>query len=160
MKTSCNSKDAEIKIRDIDESDAEDLFEWRNHPEARKNSFNTAPLIFKEHEKWFKRKIKNPDTTIYMACCGNDKIGSIRFEDNGEVKKVSVTLNPKFAGKGLGSKIIRVGTGKFISEKKPGKPVVAEIKRDNMASIKAFEKAGFKESFITFIFDEKQGNCE
>ncbi|MBI5888761.1 MAG: GNAT family N-acetyltransferase [Deltaproteobacteria bacterium] len=160
MKTSFNSKDAEINFRYIDESDVEDLFEWRNHPEVRKNSFNMAPLIFKEHEEWFKRKIKNSDTTIYMACCGNDKIGSIRFEDNGEVEKVSVMLNPKFTGKGLGSKIIRIGTWKFISEKKPGKPVVAEIKRDNIASIKAFERAGFKESFITFIFDEKQGNFE
>ena len=37
-------------------------------------------------------------------------------------------------------------------EKKSGKPIVAQIKKDNIASIKAFEKAGFEEAFRTYVF--------
>lgn len=62
-------------------------------------------------------------------------------------------LNPDFLGKGLGSKVIILGTEIFIKEKKPAKPIIAEIKKDNIASVKAFQKAGFKENFTTYVFD-------
>jgi len=30
--------------------------------------------------------------------------------------------------------------------------IIAEIKKENIQSIKAFQKAGFKESYVTYIF--------
>jgi len=33
--------------------------------------------------------------------------------------------------------------------------IIAEIKKDNVASIKAFEKTGFKESHVTYFYDFK-----
>ena len=38
-------------------------------------------------------------------------------------------LNPDFLGKGFGSKIIRLGTEKFIKERQPDKSIHAEIKK-------------------------------
>ena len=71
-----------------------------------------------EHEKWFKAKISDPNTTVYMACYKEQKIGSIRFEDRVSAIKVSVMLNPDFLGKGFGAKVIRLGTERFIKGKK------------------------------------------
>jgi L-amino acid N-acyltransferase YncA len=71
------------------------------------------------------------------------------------VIKASVMLNPVFLGKGIGSKVIKLGIKKFIMEKKPGMQIIAEIKKDNVASIKAFEKAGFKENHVTYSYDYK-----
>ena len=64
-----------------------------------------------------------------MVCCRDKKIGAIRFEDKGEAVKVNIMLNPDFLGKGFGSKIIRLGTEKFIKERQPDKSIHAEIKK-------------------------------
>ena len=148
-----NITDVELKLRNVEPCDINDLFKWRNHSDIRKYSFNTEPILWDEHEKWFKNKIRDSGTTIYMACHGAEKISTIRFEDKNEVIKVSVMLNPDFIGKGLGAKIIRLGIEKFVKEKRPDKPLIAEIKKDNIHSIKAFQKAGFRESYLTCVFD-------
>lgn len=150
-----NIIEAVPKLRNVEPGDIDDLFEWRNHPEIRKNSFNTSPISRNEHEKWFNEKTEDPLTTIYIACCGDVKIGSIRFENkDNKVIKVSVMLNPDFFGKGFGVEIIKLGTEKFVSEKHPERPLIAEIKKDNIASIKAFQGAGFKQSYLTFIYSK------
>ena len=96
--------------------------------------------------------MEDTSTIIYMAYHGESKIGSIRFENKGDAINISVMLNPEFLCKGFGSEVIRLGTKKFISEKGHRKPLIAEIKKDNIVSIKAFEKAGFKESHSTFVY--------
>jgi len=98
-------------------------------------------------------KLKDPDTTTYIAYYRKEKIGSIRFEANDYVIKTSVMLNPLFLGKGLGSSVIKLGVEKYIKEKEPKKSLIAEIKKDNITSIKAFQKAGYKENHLTYIFD-------
>jgi L-amino acid N-acyltransferase YncA len=62
-------------------------------------------------------------------------------------------LNPLFLGKGLGLQVIKMGIEKFIKEEKPSKSLIAEIKKNNVASIKTFQKVGFKKSGLTFIYD-------
>jgi RimJ/RimL family protein N-acetyltransferase len=143
--------DVNINIRKLQSDDLYDLFEWRNHPEIRKSSFNSDPISIQEHEKWFKDKIQDQKTAIYIAFDKNNKIGTIRFEDKSEYIKVSVMLNPEYFGRGLGSSVIKLGTEKFIHEKNPVKVLMAEIKTDNMTSIKSFQKAGFEESHISYI---------
>lgn len=146
---------ADLKLRSVESHDVDDLFKWRNHPDVRKNSFNINTISWDDHKKWFETKRRDPNTIVYIAYWGENKIGSIRFEEKDEVVKVNVMLNPDFIGKGFGSKLIRVGTEKFINARKPNKPIIAEIKKDNIASIKAFQKAGFKESHVTYLLDAK-----
>lgn len=126
-----------------------------NHPDTRKCSFNTDTITPEGHEAWFKKKLASADTVIYIAMSGKDKIGTIRFEDIGETIKTSVMLNPAFFGQGLGSKVIAIGTEKYLREKRPAKPIVAEIKTGNTASLRAFAKAGFNESFVALVYEDK-----
>lgn len=142
----------ELKLRNVEDGDCRDLYEWRNHPLVRKNSFNTAPLSFDEHEQWFKGKKQSPETTIYIGCCEGHKIGVIRFEGETEGIKVNVMLNPEYIGKGLGTRLIALGVEKLKKQNKTGKAILAEIKEDNVVSINAFEKAGFKKSHLTYVF--------
>ena len=144
-----------INLRKAEIADANEIFEWRNHPDIRKSSFNQELLSWEEHEKWFMAKLKNPDTTAYMAYYGEKKVGTIRFESKESVIKTSVMLNPDFLSKGFGSKVIKLGVEKFIREKRPSKSLIAEIKKDNVASAKAFKKAGYKESHVTYSYDFK-----
>ncbi len=142
-----------INLRKAEIADANDIFEWRNHPDIRKSSFNQELLSWEEHEKWFMAKLKDPDTTVYMAYYKKEKIGTIRFESKESVIKTSVMLNPLFLGKGLGSQVIKLGVEEYIKEKKPKKSLIAEIKKENIASQKAFTKAGFKERHIAYIYN-------
>jgi len=144
-----------INLTNAGTTDINDIFEWRNHPDIRKNFFNQELLSWEEHEKWFMAKLKDPDTTIYMAHYRNEKVGAIRFEANDSVIKTSLMLNPDFLGKGFGSKVIKIGVEEFIKDKNPKESLIAEIKKDNLASIKAFEKAGFKENHVTYSYDFK-----
>ena len=97
-------------------------------------------------------KLKDLDAAVYMAYYRKEKIGTIRFENKEGVTKTSVMLNPLFMGKGLGSHVIKQGVERFIMEKKPVMQIIAEIKKENVASIKAFEKAGFEEGPFAYIF--------
>ena len=141
-----------INLRKVEITDINDMFEWRNHPDIRKNFFNQELLSWDEHEKWFIAKLKDPDAAVYMAYYKKEKIGTIRFEANESAIKTSVMLNPLFLGKGLGSQVIKMGVKRFIMEKNPDMQIIAEIKKDNVASIKAFEKAGFEEGSFSCIF--------
>ena len=98
-------------------------------------------------------KLKDPDAAVYMAYYRKEKIGTIRFENKEGVTKTSVMLNPLFMGKGLGSHVIKQGVERFIMEKKPVMQIIAEIKKDNITSIKAFQKAGYRESHLAYVFD-------
>lgn len=144
-----------ISLRTATEADMADLLAWRNHPDTRGASFNTDPITPEGHEAWFRKKLASTETVIYIAMSETDKLGTIRFEDNGETIKTSIMLNPVFFGQGLGPKIISIATEKYLKEKRPAKPLIAEIKTGNTASLKAFAKAGFKESFVTLIYEDR-----
>lgn len=149
---------AKVKIRSLLADDIMDLFEWRNHPETRKNSFTTNIITWASHEKWFKGNINNPNSVIYIACCGEQKIGSVRFDNHEYNTTVSVMLNPDFMRRRLSARVIKLGVDKFIKEKGVNGTVIAEIKKDNIASVKAFQGAGFIESYITYVFDPNAGS--
>lgn len=142
----------ELKFRDVEDGDCKDLYDWRNHPIVRKNSFNMSAFSFDEHQNWFKGKRQSAGTTIYIGCCQDHKVGAIRFEDEKDGIKVNVMLNPEYIGKGLGVRLIESGVKKFKEQNKTDKAIIAEIKEDNVASIKAFERAGFKKSHLTYVF--------
>ena len=152
-----NISGTEVKIRRAGMSDMADLYKWRNHPDVRMNSFNSDDISWEKHKEWFERVKKDPAYTIYIAYYGKDKIGSIRFDDKTDVTKVSVMLSPDFWGMGLGADVIRLGTARFIRGKKPAKKIVAEIKKDNVASVKSFKKAGFREGHTTYVLDLNEG---
>ncbi len=132
-----------ISLSIATENDCRDIWSWRNHPEVRKNFFDPEPVSWENHKRWFDSRLKDKDTKIYMASSGDGKIGVIRFYPEEHVIKVSVNLNPNFFGRGLGSEIIRLGTQKLLDEMKSKTPVIAEVKKDNIISQKAFLRAGY-----------------
>jgi RimJ/RimL family protein N-acetyltransferase len=133
-----------IFLRKARKSDCYDLWLWRNHARARRWSFNKDKIPYAMHKAWFNRKIKDKHSYIYIAQnCRGKKVGQIRFELNNKSAYVNVNLNPDFFGKGLGSKIIREGTQLFLKEHPSVKIILAEVINSNIASKKAFQKAGY-----------------
>lgn len=136
----------QMTIRAATKRDCHDLWLWRNHPAIRKWCFDTHRISYGLHRKWFDKQIDDRNVRIYIACAKNaEKLGVVRFEiDKGQKRaRINVNLNPYFFGKGLGHRIIKIATKVFLKEKQGIKKIFAEIIRDNIASEKAFKKAGY-----------------
>ena len=151
-KYTINKVNNNIKLRKARKNDCYDLWIWRNHTEIRHWSFNREEIEYEKHREWFEKKIKDRDVNIYIAeNIKEEKVGQIRFEINKKkLASVNINLNPKFFGKGLGSKIIRKGTESFLKENRNVKEVIAEILDENITSKKAFQKVGYNFSHNTF----------
>ena len=147
----------DIVITSAGEEDMRDIWEWRNHPAVRGNFFNTAAVSWEEHQKWFQERMSDSHCRIYIARRGEEKVGVIRFEPEGKGAQVSVHLNPVCLGQGLGSRVIRAGTRRFLKEQ-AAQPVIARIIKRNVASVKAFTKAGYRclsedEEVVTYGYE-------
>lgn len=147
-----------IVLKPASDNDCKDLWLWRNHPVVRKNFFNDKPISWKEHKAWFYSKAKSPNAKIYIATLDEKKIGVIRFETEETLIRVSFNLNPDFFNRNLGSKIMKLGTEKMLCEISCAKPIIAEIKKENIAAQKVVSRAGYKrikETKEAFIYKKE-----
>jgi spore coat polysaccharide biosynthesis predicted glycosyltransferase SpsG/L-amino acid N-acyltransferase YncA len=139
-------KENHLHLRKVKERDCYDLWVWRNHPAARRWSFDKKEIDYERHLEWFRQKAGSKDTRIYVAeNKKSEKLGQVRFErKNGNRAFVSINLNPDFLKRGLGNKILSEATLKYLRENRKVAEVRAEILEGNTASRKAFQKAGYR----------------
>jgi len=120
------------------------LFDWRNDPVTRRNSFNTEPVSWDEHTRWLEFKLWS-GAYLYLII-ENKPIGVLRFDqaENSNTCEMSITIAPEMRGRGLGSRAIREGARWFLeNDGKRFRVIKARVKDDNVASMKAFTEAGF-----------------
>ena len=133
-----------IILRRADEADREDIWRWRNSPDVQKWCFHQGEIGLDVHAEWFRRNLK--ENTVHMYIAENDakeKIGQVRFNMAGGKAHINVNLNPVFLGRGFGGQLIKQATTVIKSECPDVHTVIAEIKTENRASVRAFEKAGY-----------------
>ena len=124
-------------------------FDWANDPDTRRQSFNSAPISLETHTNWFARKLADPDTLLLIFEKETGRaIGQVRFErkpvaDMPDEVIIGVSVDASQRGKGLASQLISQGC--VICRKRWGEVTIhAYIKPENQASIRAFERAGFR----------------
>jgi UDP-2,4-diacetamido-2,4,6-trideoxy-beta-L-altropyranose hydrolase len=133
-----------VHLRFAEKEDCKNIYGWRNNTRMREIAFNSDEIPFEEHEKWFYEAIKNPNRNIFIIMDENfNDIGTIRFDKKGKHALVNIIIGWDFVGKGYGSLGIMRGSIDYLNNFEVGY-IIAEIKKDNLASIKAFEKAGYK----------------
>ena len=134
----------EFIIRPAAPEDIKKVFELSNDDTVRANSINKDKIEWKSHVKWFNARIKRENEPFYTAETKEGAfIGQIRLDKKDDGYIISISLAKEFRGKGLAAKIIAAA-----AEKSGFKNITAEIYADNTASIKAFEKAGFKKNAL------------
>ena len=133
-----------LSIREIEESDKQITFEWANDPITRVSSFNSEPIKFNQHSIWFDSKLKDQTSHYFICKVGLKKAGLVRF-DFDESKNafiIGITIAPKYRGRKLSTPFLKEACEYFLST--CNGQITAYIKEENIASVKAFEKAGFK----------------
>lgn len=133
----------ELSFRKINQNDIDLFFEWTNEPQTRQNSFNTEVVDYQIHTQWFNRKINESDCQILVfENSANKPVGQVRIEKKEQETVIGVSIDSNFRGKGYSSKMIAIATEEFF-ENFDVLSINAYIKKSNVASIKAFQKAGY-----------------
>lgn len=137
-----------ISLRKATVEDSDDIYCWRNDPVTREQSFVKRRVSYKEHLQWFRKALEDPNKVFYMGVNNKgEKCGVVRFDIINELcAEINVNVAPEKRGKGISSKLILNSSTLFFSETKR-KLILARIKEKNIASIKAFQKVGFRELF-------------
>jgi len=136
-------RNIKIYMRKANKLDIIDLWKWRNDKVTRRNSLNTKIIPFKEHQRWFKRSLKNSKCKIYIFETDSDKVGMVRFDFvTQKLAEISININPVFRGKGFGKTILKKAVN-FIKRNYKNCIQKASIKFSNRASEKIFSNAKF-----------------
>ncbi len=132
-----------LKLRHATIADLQLVFDWNNDPEVRKRSFNPEPILLENHTRWYKAKLEDANAKFYIAEVNGKPAAQIRFDVNADTATISYLISDGFRGKGLGHNVLHKGISKLKRENQTIKTIVGLVQENNMASVRAFEKAGF-----------------
>ncbi len=132
-----------INVRKLLIEDIDDVFNWRNDLVSRKNSINQKKIKYPSHRVWFKKILLSKENKYFIGTHKREKVGFVRYEKNKDDNYVvSININPEFRNRGFGSKLLlKSQLQKEII--KDCKVLFSMIKKNNLASIKTFEKANY-----------------
>ena len=138
-----------ILIASATAGDSKDIWQWRNDPATISNSNSAKAVSWQDHQSWFERMLKSAESEILLGVTLGDKgvlhkIGMVRFDLDIEKQHLvcSINLNPIWRGKGLATPLLKVAIENRTLA--TDLPIYAEVKPENIASIKCFEKNKFK----------------
>lgn len=114
------------------------LLECRNDEETRNFSFNSTLLSEEEHKDWLIKVLSDQKKQIFILQNENIMLGTTRIDEvEKETYVISFSIHPGQRGGGYGTKIIETLLLKIKGT------FIAEVKKENLKSIKIFETNGF-----------------
>ena len=144
---------APLRLRPVRASDSAQLLAWTNDPATRQQSFAPAPVPLAQHEAWLANQLAQPARYLLLlaevaATC--EPAGLIRFAlttDNAHktTATLSYSLAPACRGRGWAAPLLLAGTRAVLAAFPEVARVLGEVKADNVASVRAFRRAGFGE---------------
>lgn len=131
----------EITIRPAQPNDAQRIWEIRNEPESLAVAASPKVIPLSQHIVWFHNKyFKQRDNFCFAGEMDGNVVGYCRFDLNGDHYLNSIAVSFSTHSKGIGTILL----GQSIEQLRTDKPIHAEIRKYNLASIKIFERNGFK----------------
>ena len=120
------------------EEDCRFLYDLRNEEDVRKNSFQTETFSYESHMAWYKEKLGDKQTQIYVLKLDGENIGQARVDLHGVDGEISYALCQKARGYGYAKWMLRCMEER-LREQAFCRKMTAEVKRENIASQKIFE---------------------
>jgi hypothetical protein len=132
-------------VQRVKKKDLLDIWIWRNDKKTIFFSKNKKKISLKSHNHWFNKVLHNSKIKLYIGVVFHKKIkikiGIVRFDIKKRYALVSINLNPQMRGKKLSDIFLAAAIKRFIKFKKI--KLLAEIKKNNLASISCFLKNNF-----------------
>ena len=130
----------EFIVRKTGIEDAKRIWEIRNHPASRQESLNQKEISLNDHFDWFKNKyFENHNNACFVLEHQEMIVGYCRLDSDNNSYIVSIAIDPDYHGQGLGTILL----SKSLRQLNTDKIVLATVRKDNLASLRIFEKNGF-----------------
>lgn len=149
----CEFHKQQIALRKATLKDDENIYNLANDDIVRANSFASDKISWEDHLKWFQGKLEDGRCFFFVVEIQHKFGGQVRFDITSEniVAEIGISLDESLRGLGLSSFIISESLNKLQKIQKNVQFVRARVKEDNVASIIAFERAGFRFSEKTVV---------
>lgn len=133
-----------ITLRKATMADAAFLLELRNDPTAFQHFFSPQQVELTDHLQWLEQSLMNPRRALFIIEASGQSIGQVRFDIEDKTAEIGINIAQAQRGKGYGVASI-ADSCHFLMQNNPAiNVIVARVKDENEASLKAFYKAGFK----------------
>jgi RimJ/RimL family protein N-acetyltransferase len=148
--------DGELELRPATFEDAADLLRWRNDPETRRQSFETHMIQAAEHERWLRAVLASDDHMLLIAEEQGAAVGQLRIDRiDATTAEASITIAPAERGHGRARRVL-VRAPHIARDRLGVTELVARARDTNIASLRAFEAAGWKRrahtaGVVTFV---------
>lgn len=140
-----------ISLRSANYEDCNLLYKWANDSQVRKNAFSPNNIDLESHIKWYKNKMNDENTHIFIVLKDNDEVGQIRVNISDNNGFIDYSIDENYRGQGIGTEILQL-----IKLEITKVNLIGYVKKENIASMKAFEKAGYEkikhDDFIEYIY--------
>ncbi|MBD2715011.1 UDP-2,4-diacetamido-2,4,6-trideoxy-beta-L-altropyranose hydrolase [Microvirga sp. STR05] len=135
-------------LRPVRPTDSAQLLAWTNDPTVRQHSFNPNPVPQPAHEQWFAARLEDPNSLLLVAedAASGQPVGLIRFQAEGTEATLSYLLDAAYRGRGLAPLLLLAGTRMAVHFFARVRQIVGHVQTANVASVKAFERAGYHQS--------------
>lgn len=132
-----------LVVREATLEDRRVIWEWWNDPVTRKMMKKNDYVSWEEHCAWFEGVLEDNERILCVGLVGSQKTGNVRFDLQADgVYEVSINLNPLFRGKSYGSQML-IESINYLKRIRSIRKLLAMMKKINIPSRRAFEKAGF-----------------
>lgn len=133
----------DIKVRPAQTNDAQRIWEIRNEPASLAVAASQETIPLAQHIAWFNSQyFTNKGSICFVAEVAQSVVGYCRFDldlnKNHYINSIAVASS--MHGKGIGTLLLKESIVQF----KSSIPIHAEVRKFNTASIKMFERVGFK----------------
>jgi pseudaminic acid synthase len=131
-----------VVLRPAERSDAELLLEWRNDETTRAMSESRERVSDLEHQRWLGDVLAERPTRLFIVVHDGAPVGTVRLDPRPHQEAaVSITIAP--AARGARFATASLIALEAIAAERAVVRLVARIRRENAASIRAFKRAGF-----------------
>ena len=143
--------DANLIARPISFEDTPDIVRWRNQPEVKRYFIYQKPFTIESHNEWMKNSVITGKVKQFIVETMPNQlsIGSVYLRDINMAERTAeygVFIGEKTAiHHGYGTKMVKWIT-EYAKEELHLNYIIGRIYADNIASLSAAKRAGFKET--------------
>ena len=150
-----------MNLKKANLKDSEFFYNLRNSTEARKYSSKSQLIKFTDHDRWFKKSLKNKKSKLFIIFIENQKmVGYLRVEQITDKHFVSINVDKNHRKKGIAYKALKMLENKHLHNENE---IFANVRKNNIASKKLFFKVGyelFKQNKNFIVMKRKIKNFE
>lgn len=128
-----SEKKLQARIARLDDEDL--LLYWANDPLVRSNAFNPEAIIAETHQKWFYKRLRDPENCKIYIVETEDRlpIGQVRFERAGGEWEIHYSIAAYARSRGISHKMLLAAIEEFRALFDQVN-IFAQVKRQNKVS--------------------------